>query len=133
VVAEVGDWARLQSGLELRPTAAWTPRVHMKLRQGKLADHIDIDVPLEAFPTDEAAEPKITLFTDGFTRVGGGVTLKSEQHIDFNPQLVPRSSPYSSVQLHDLPSSLVPGEVYAGVVRVKETNYAVAAVEIEIW
>jgi hypothetical protein len=131
VTADIGDWTRVQAGKELRPTSEWLPRVRKQVRQGKLADHIRLEVPMDVFPNDATPDPKVTLFTDGLCRVGGGITLAPNQHVSFNPPQVHRSSPVAELQLHDLPR-LTQGEVYTGVVSVKETKAAVAAVEIEI-
>ena len=132
VLADVSDWTHQLSGEELRATAAWLPRLRKAVRAGKLADHLEFTVPIEAFSDDPAPDATITLFTDGLIRVGGGVTLKPPQNVELVPSSVPRSSPSSQLMLYDLPGSLVPGDVYAGIVWAKETKFPIVSIEVQI-
>jgi hypothetical protein len=132
VLADMGDWARRESGEALRPTGEWMARIRQQIRAGRLAPKpVSIDVPIEAFQQDEGVADKITLVTDGLGRVGGGLKLGYRQNVELVPDEVSRSKPYSELKLFDLPQ-LVRGTVYAGLVWAKETQLPVAAVEIEI-
>ncbi len=135
VLADMADWTRRESGSPLRPTFEWMPRVRQEVKEGRLTAKAPITVPIEAFaeafPGDPAADPKITLVTDGLSPVAGGAKLKVKENLEFFPPEVQRSKPYSELRLFDLPR-LVTGSVYAGIVWAKETHCPVAAVEIHI-
>jgi hypothetical protein len=131
VLADMGDWARRESGEELRPTAEWMARIRQQVRAGKLTAQVAIDVPVESFPRDGGDAAEVTLVTDGLSRVGGGVKLSYKQNVELVPEVVRRSHPYSALKLFDLPQ-LVPNSVYAGIVWAKETQLPVATVEIQI-
>jgi hypothetical protein len=89
-------------------------------------------VPIEAFSDDAGPDTRISLLTNGLIRVGGGVTLMPHQNVELSPSTVTRSSPSSELKLFDLPASLVPGDVYAGLVWAKETKFPVASIEVQI-
>ena len=131
VLADMGDWARRESGGQLRPTAEWMPRLREQVRAGKLTAKVPINVPIEAFSDHKKAYTEITLVTDGLGRVGGGVKLTFKNNVEVVPETVDRSQPYSELKLFDLPQ-LTPGSVYAGLVWAKETQLPVAAIELEV-
>jgi hypothetical protein len=139
VVGDVGDWVRREGGEQLRPTAEWMARVHQQVRHGKLTAAVPIEVPMEAFPGQDGGDPGVHLvlineFEEGLRRVGAGdgVLLEYARYLKFSNQPVKRSQPRCELKLFDLPASLRPGDVYAGVVWAKETKRPIAAVEIEI-